>query len=112
MTLSVAPIGQDRMNNAFQVWSNWFSASSQTAMLAFDAQRVIALRLMRIAAGGASARSEVTRMVTEKAQALGEAQAVAAVGSVTGRSPRQIAKKVTRVYRKRIRANRRRLTRG
>ena len=49
-------------------------------MLALEAQSVIALRLMRIAAGGALARSETTRMVTEKVQALGEAQAVAAVG--------------------------------
>jgi len=73
------------MSNAFRVWNNWFSVSSQTAMLALEAQSVIALRLMRIAAGGALARSETTRMVMEKAQALGEAQAVAAVGSVTGR---------------------------
>jgi len=42
-------------------------------MLALEAQTVIALRLMRIAAGGALARSETTRMVTEKVQALGEA---------------------------------------
>ena len=77
-------------------------------------------------------------MVTEKAQALGEAQqalgeaqAVAAVGSVRGDSRRQIAKrghsrrqiakrgrsrrlakKVAGVYKKRSRANRRRLARG
>jgi hypothetical protein len=46
--------------------------------------------LMRIAAGGALARSETTRMVTEKVQALGEAQTVAAVGSVTGRNRRSL----------------------
>ena len=78
----MAPIGKDTMSNAFRVWNNWFSVSSQTAMLALEAQSVIALRLMRIAGGGALARSEATRMVTEKVQALGEAQAVAAVGSV------------------------------
>ena len=44
-------------------------------MLALEAQSVIALRLMRIAGGGALARSEATRMVTEKVQALGEAGA-------------------------------------
>ena len=41
------------MSNAFRVWNNWFSVSSQTAMLALEAQSVIALRLMRIAGGGA-----------------------------------------------------------
>ena len=98
------------MSNAFRVWNNWFSVSSQTAMLALETQSVIALRLMRIAGGGALARSEATRMVTEKVQARGEAPAVAAVGSMTGRNRRHIAKKVAGVYKKRVRANRRRLT--
>ena len=79
-------------------------------MLALEAQSVIGLRLMRIAAGGALARSEATRMVTEKVQALGEAQAVAAVGAVTGRNSGHIAKKVVGVYKKRVRRNRKRLT--
>ena len=38
-------------------------------LLGFDAQRVIALRAMKIATGGSSARSEVSRMVTEKVSA-------------------------------------------
>ena len=99
------------MSNAFRTWNNWFSLSSQTAMLAWEAQRVIALRFMRIAAGGALARSEVTRMTAEKVQALGEAQAAAMVGAVTGRKSHHIAKKVVRVYKKRVRRKRRRLTR-
>ena len=107
----MAPIGKETMSNAFRVWNNWFSLSSQTAMLALEAQSVIALRLTRIAAGGALAKSEATRMVTEKVQALGEAQAVAAVGSMRGRNSRHIAKKVVGVYKKRVRGNRRRLTR-
>jgi len=98
------------MSNAFRVWNNWLSLSSQTAMLALEAQSVIALRLMRIASGGALARSEMTRMTTEKVQALGEAQAAAVIGSVTGRNSQQIAKKVVKVYKKRVRRNRRRLT--
>jgi len=81
------------MSNAFQVWNNWFSLASQTAMLPLQTQSVIALRLLRLAGGGALARSEATRMVTEKEQALGEEQAVAAVGSVTSRNRRHIAKK-------------------
>ena len=45
-------------------------------LLGFDAQRVIALRAMKIAAGGSSARSEVSRMVTEKVSAGAEAVAI------------------------------------
>ena len=99
------------MSSAYRMWSNWFALSSQTALLTLEAQSVIALRLMRIAAGGALAQSEMTRMVTEKVHALGEAQTAAAVGSVTGRTSRHITKKVVGVYKKRVRANRRRLTR-
>ena len=78
-------------------------------MLALATQNVIALHLMRIAARGDLA-AEATPMVTEKVQARGEAPAVAAVGSMTGRNRRHIAKKVAGVYKKRVRANRRRLT--
>jgi hypothetical protein len=99
------------MNKAFRMWNSWLTVSSQAALLALEAQSVIALRLMRVAAGGASARSEMQRMVTEKVQAFGEAQTAAAVGSITGRKSPQIAKKVVRVYKKRVRGNRRRLTR-
>ena len=40
----------------------WLAVAEGT-LLGFDAQRVIALRPMKIAAGGSSARSEVSRMV-------------------------------------------------
>jgi hypothetical protein len=123
------------MSNAFRIWNNWVSLSSQAAMLPLHTQSVIALRWMRIA-GGALARSEAeaTRMGTEKVQALGEGQPVAPVGSMRGRNRRHIAKKsinrhdvakksmarrnrrhiakkVAGVYKKRVRGNRKRLTR-
>ncbi|MFY9754507.1 MAG: hypothetical protein WAK37_01040 [Pseudolabrys sp.] len=99
------------MSNALRLWNSWFTVSSQTALLALEAQSVIALRCLRVAGGGALAQSETTRMITEKVQALGEAQTAAAIGAVSGRSGRQIAKKVAGVYKKRVRGNRRRLTR-
>lgn len=86
------------------------SLSSQTALLALEAQSVVALRCMRIASGGALAQSEMTRMISEKVQALGEAQTAAAIGSIKGRNSPQIGKKVLRVYKKRVRKNRRRLS--
>ncbi len=46
--------------------------------MCWEAQRVITLRLLRIAKGGASAEAEVQRMFIEKAAALVEAQIAAA----------------------------------
>jgi hypothetical protein len=99
------------MNNALRIWNGWFSVSSQAALLALEAQSVIALRIMRVASGGALAQSEMSRMVTEKMQAFGEAQTAAAIGSITARDSRHVAKKVLGVYKKRVRGNRRRLSR-
>ena len=48
-------------------------------------------------------------MITEKVQALGEAQTAAAIAAISGRNRRHVAKKVLSVYKKRVRGNRRRL---
>ena len=53
----------------------WLALSADSARLAFEAQQVIALRMMKIAAGGAAAQAEITRMFSEKAFAGGEAAA-------------------------------------
>jgi hypothetical protein len=50
------------------MFGSWLAVAEGT-LLGFEAQRVIALRAMKIAAGGSSARSEVSRMVTEKVSA-------------------------------------------
>jgi hypothetical protein len=92
-----------------RTWNAWFVLASQAALLGFEAQQVIALRLMRLAAGGALAESEAGRMIAEKVEALGEAQVAAAIATMKGRSSNQIAKKSLGVYKKRIRRNRRRL---
>jgi hypothetical protein len=81
----------------------WLAAVEGT-LLGFDAQRVIALRAMKIAAGGSTARSEVTRMVMEKVSAGADAVAIL-TGGGSGRS-------VIRRYRTRVRANVRRLSRS
>jgi hypothetical protein len=125
-----------QMSNAFQVWNNWLSLASQAVMLPLQTQSAMALRLLGIAGDGALARSEATRMLTEEEQPPSEEQAAAAVGSVTSRNHRHIgkksmtsrnrrhianksvtgrnrrhSKKVAGVYKKRIRGNRRQLTR-
>lgn len=73
----------------------------RNAWLAWEAQSVIALRLMRLGWGGAKAQSEAGRMVTEKFAALAEAQAAAAAGTMRGQRSHRVANKVLSVYRKR-----------
>jgi hypothetical protein len=99
------------MSNPMQMWNDWFALSLQTAKLGWEAQGVMALRVMRMATQPARSQTEARRMVTEKVAALGEAQAAAVVAVVKGGKSDRVAKKVLGVYKKRVSANRRRLTR-
>jgi hypothetical protein len=93
------------------MFNPWFALTFKTLQLGIDAQSVIALRMMRLASGGARAQAEMTRMVSEKAAAIAEAQ-VAATGAVmTGRKDHVAAGKALKVFTKRVKANKRRLSR-
>lgn len=70
-------------------------------LLALEAQRVIELRLVRIAWGGAEAQAEMVSMVGEKVCAAMEASATMLVG---GSTDQVIAR-----YRERVADNARRL---
>jgi hypothetical protein len=95
-----------------RIYNAWFALSLQATRLAWEAQSVVALRLMRIASEGAHGRrSETRRMVTEKIAALTEAQAAAVTAAVSGGSGHRAAKKVLGVYKRRVRRNKRRLAR-
>ena len=83
----------------------------QTARLGWEAQSVIVLRLLRMAARGSGSQTESRRMVTDKVAALAEAQSAAATAVIKGGKSHRVAKKVLGIYKKRVRANRRRLTR-
>jgi hypothetical protein len=100
------------MSSPMQAWNAWCALSLQTARLSWEAQNVIALRLMRMAAQSPANQTEARRMVTEKVAALGEVQAAAAAAIIKGGKSHRVAKKVLGVYKKRVRANRRRLTRA
>jgi hypothetical protein len=105
------PVASVQMPNPLQMWNPWLALSAQTALLGWEAQRVIALRLMRIAGGGARGQAEAQRMVTEKLAAAVEAQAVLAASAIEGGANHRAGKKMLDVYGKRVRANRRRLSR-
>ena len=89
----------------------WISLGLKAWQVGLEAQSVIALRMMRLAAGGARAKSEASRMVTEKVTAAGEAQVAAAAAALRGSKKHVVAGKALNVYRKRVRSNRRRLSR-
>ena len=85
------------------MFKTWFALTADGVRLAIEAQQVIGLRVLRIAAGGATAQAEITRMMTEKAFASAEAVTTVAMGGS--------ARKVMRRYRTRVKANVRRLSR-
>ena len=74
-------------------------------------QQVIALRWARIALGGNEATREATRMLTEKAATAIRAQFAAVAALATG-GPGEAAVAAAAVYRRAVRANGRRLSRG
>ena len=89
----------------------FFNLSFKTARLGWEAGEVIGLRLMQAAFGGAAAQREATLMVTEKAQAALDAQFLIARSVMAGQAHLAPGRTVA-LYRRRVQANRRRLTRA
>jgi len=81
---------------------SWFKLATEATMLAVEAQSVIGMRLAQIAVGRGTA-AETQLMVTEKMLALAEAATTMATGGS--------AHHVVRGYRKKVRANAKRLRR-
>ena len=80
--------------SALRAWGAfWFQA--------LEVQQVIAMRILKLAVGGATAEREAVRMVAEKLAASQHT----AIRLALGASPQQ----AVRHYRGRVRANRRRL---
>ena len=84
-------------------WDSW--------ALGLEASSVIGLRLVKIAAGGAEGEAESRRMVTEKVDA-GLALQTAALTGGLGLTPLSYAAGTVSHYRRKVRANRRRLKKG
>jgi hypothetical protein len=92
-------------------WPNPWLTFGEAALLAAEAQSVIALRLARLARGGKRAQAEAARMVIEKGTAFLAAQAAAAAALPIGGAA-LAADTVITTYRRSVRANHRRLSRG
>ena len=79
------------------------------ARLCGEAWTVVGLRLTKLAAGGPLAVAEAHRMVAEKAVAAVEAQFAVGAALMGGATHEMAHAKAFAIYRKRVRANRRRL---
>ncbi|QRE75347.1 hypothetical protein [Methylobacterium aquaticum] len=86
------------------MYDSWLRLGFDTVRLGLEAQTVVALRLAKLSLGGAAAQDEAQRMVTEKMEAAAEAAMTLAAGGT--------AERVVRDYRRKVRANARRLSRG
>jgi hypothetical protein len=75
-----------------------------------EAQQVIALRLAKLALGGAAAEREAARMVSEKVKALADSQRLVVSAAVRGKADNAPAS-VIGLYQRRVGANKRRLSR-
>ena len=93
------------------MFQSWFSIFRDAAHLTFEAQNVVTLRLMRLAAGGVNGRTEALRMVNEKIAAFSDAQLAATGALISGSTGDLVAKEVLGIYKKRVHANRCRLLR-
>lgn len=90
---------------------SWLTIGLDAWLLGAEASTVIALRGARLAVGDAAAWQEAERMIAEKSAAnlaLGMALASGSMGT----SAEGIARGAVRHYRRRVRANRRRLSKA
>ena len=89
----------------------WTRLTFDAWRLTLEANAVIAQRTLLIATGGPGAQAEASRMVAEKIESGLALQAMAFTGGL-GSTPQQAARKTLAHYRRKVRANRRRLAGG
>ena len=86
----------------------WLRIGFGAWSLGLEASSVIALRMLKIASGGKGGEAEARRMVNEKIEAGLSLQTKALTGGL-GITPHSAATKTLAHYRRKVRANRRRL---
>lgn len=88
----------------------WLGLGLDAWSLGMESSAVIGLRLMKIAAGGPAAQAEASLMVSEKIESAMAMQVRAMTGGL-GVTPADAAAHTLKHYRRKVRANRRRLSR-
>ncbi|MBK8160429.1 MAG: hypothetical protein IPK59_17205 [Rhodospirillaceae bacterium] len=89
----------------------WFRASFDLFSLGMEAATVMSLRTAKIALGGAAADTESQRMVQEKIDSALDLQTMFMTGQMGASGPAAVAKTLAH-YRRKVRANRRRLSKS
>jgi hypothetical protein len=84
----------------------------KNTLMMYDAQYVIGMRTMRMMAGGPKGNFEASSMVSEKVAAFTAAQVAMTTALMTGKSPKVARSRAMTPIRRRLRANRRRLSKG
>ena len=90
-------------------YNPWIGIGMDALQLGFAASAVIGLRTLKIAAGGAEGRAEADRMVSEKIDAGLALQSLAMRGALGG-NPATASARTLALYRRKVNANRRRLS--
>ena len=91
--------------------SPWLRLGLDAWTLGGEAAAVMALRSAKLARGGAAAETEARRMVAEKVEAAQALQLLAMTGALGFTVPGAMDKTLKH-YRRKVRSNRRRLSRG
>ena len=89
-------------------YEGWASAGMDAWALGMEASAVIGLRVAKMAAGGPAAGGEAYLMLSEKMQSALELQSALMTGQL-GASPLTGTRKVLKHYRRKVKANRKRL---
>lgn len=89
---------------------NWMKLAMDSWSLGLEASTVVGMRMLRLSQGGPAAAAEAERMVREKLDAAADLQRLALTGGLGATSHGAAAKTVGH-YRKKVRANKRRLGR-
>jgi hypothetical protein len=84
------------MSDRMKVWNDWFKLSVQATQLAWEAQNIVALRLMRMAAGSRRPFRSATND-RRKIVAAVEAQAAGAAGTCAGDDAHRVTKRSWRL---------------
>jgi hypothetical protein len=87
----------------------WFDLGMDAWSLGVEANMVIGLRMMTLARGGGAAQAEIDRMIGEKAEAGADLMMKGMSGAL-GVTPQDVAAKSLTHLRRKVRANRRRLS--
>lgn len=91
--------------------SSWIRVGLNAWSLGVEASSVIARRMFKLGAGGPAAQKEARRMIDEKISAGIALQKLAMTGQL-GRTAHSVATKTLAHYRRKVRANKRRLRGG